>query len=33
MSEHQLPAAGRHAAWVLAWVAACTTAILTGLPQ
>lgn len=33
MSEHPLRAVGCHVAWVLAWVAACTTAILTGLPQ
>jgi hypothetical protein len=33
MSDHQLRAAGRHAAWVLTWVTACATAIVTGLPQ
>lgn len=33
MSEHQLRAVGRHVTWVLVWVAACTTAIVTGLPQ
>jgi hypothetical protein len=33
MSGRQMRDAGCHAAWVLAWVAACTTAIVTGLPQ
>lgn len=33
MSGRQMRVAGRHAAWVLAWVSACTAAIVTGLPQ
>lgn len=33
MSEHQLRAIWRNTLAVLAWVAACTTAIVTGLPQ
>jgi len=33
MSEHQLRAIWRNTVAVLAWVGACATAIVTGLPQ